>query len=77
MVPSPAPTVSTKTSTVLLADADPDGMASLMADGRAIGVRVVLDLVTGAPSHLDDPLPVVVVPDALADGIEGFPTYGF
>ncbi len=68
-------TLSTATSTAPPPEADPD-MDSLMADGRAIGVRLVLDLGAGTPSHLDDPLPVVVVPDALAIGLEGFPTYG-
>jgi hypothetical protein len=49
----------------------------LVADGRAIGVRVVFDLTaTASPSHTDDPLPVVLVPDSLADLLDGFPTYG-
>jgi hypothetical protein len=48
----------------------------LVADGRAIGVRVVLDLTAAPPSHSDDPLPLVVVPDSLADLLDGFPTYG-
>lgn len=49
----------------------------LVADGRAIGVRVVLDLTgAAAPSHVDDSLPVVVVPDSLADLLDGFPSYG-
>ena len=48
----------------------------LVADGRAIGVRVVLDLTAPPPSRAEDPLPVVVVPDSLADLLDGFPTYG-
>ncbi len=48
----------------------------LVADGRAIGVRTVLDLTSTPPSHQDDPLPVVLVPDSLADLLDGFPTYG-
>jgi len=52
-------------------------MDRVVADGRAIGVRVVLDLTAAVPpSRTDDPLPVVVVPDSLADLLDGFPTYG-
>jgi hypothetical protein len=52
-------------------------MDRLVADGRAIGVRVVLDLTAAVPaSRTDDPPPLVVVPDSLADLLDGFPTYG-
>ncbi len=53
-----------------------NALAGLVADSRAIGVRVVLDLAAVVPSHHDDPLPVVVVPDSLAHLLDGFPTYG-
>ena len=60
----------------LLGPTTSSALDGLVADSRAIGVRVVLDLTVAAPSHVDDPLPVVVVPDSLASLLDGFPTYG-
>ncbi len=48
----------------------------LVAAGRAIGVRVVLDLTAPPVNHRQDPVPLVVVPDSAALLLEGFPTYG-
>jgi hypothetical protein len=52
------------------------GLDGLVAAGRAIGVRVVLDLTAPPVNHDQDPIPLVVVPDSAALLLEGFPTYG-
>jgi hypothetical protein len=48
----------------------------LVADGQAIGVRVVLDLTRPPVPHTDDPQLVVEVPDSAAALLAGYDPYG-